>query len=111
MDEDLYVGIESGDVECIRDELPPLFLFGDCRNRLPTEVLLYIIIVVRTNVEVANSAVGVSPQIGAAAATLFQCNSAALRAFHTHRHTPAGLTNPTAFFGLLAAARNEPRHT
>ena len=49
MDEDLYVGIESGDVECIRDELPPLFLFGDCRNRLPTEVLLNIINIGRTN--------------------------------------------------------------
>ena len=46
----------------------------------------------RTNDGMANSAVGVSPQIGAAAATLFQPNSAGVRVFPNHRPAPAGLT-------------------
>ena len=62
----------------------------------------------RTNAEMANSAVGVSPQNGAPAATLFQSNSAGVRVFSNHRPAPAGLTESAPPGDDLETAAAEP---
>ena len=59
----------------------------------------------------SHSAVGVSPHTGAAAATLFQSNSAGVRVFPNRRPAPAGLTDSIAISGSLAAPQNALRHT
>ena len=64
----------------------------------------------RTNAEMANSTVGVSPQNGAAEATLFQSNSAGVRVFPNRRPAPAGLTQSAPPGDDFETAAVEPAH-